>query len=901
MGQIRTFVHGPAADPALVVTGPPGIGKSVLLADLLSDLPAAGVLRARGRASESEVAFAVLSELLVGATQAIAGLPAPQRRALETALAIAEGPPPEPLALGLAVAAVLVELASGGGLVVAVDDAHEADRSSCKALGFACSRLTGEAVRVLIASRPPVPVALSALPSVELPPMGHAEVAGLARAAGWSTSDAVIADLIRRTGGNPLAISEAVRRGQSPADLAAWPSGPVDVGERLHAVYQQRIADLPARARQALLLLAVDDGTNPEGAMAALAGRGLDDAAVIAAVIDSGLVVSAGGRLAVAHPLMRSTIWHTASTTEQRQALHDLAAHERDPDRRAWYLASAALQPDEQAAATIEQTAAAALRRGAMTEAGAAFRRAAELSPSPHLRGRRYLAAATASWSAGDPSQAAVALTAAIDSSTALEVRGRAQQLMGRLQIFSGALADAEAALRGQALAWRDEAPRTAARLLSEAVWACAIDNRWGEGLALAEEATSLLPQPHADLFVHATHLANRAALGLPVDLAAVEAMAQEFLRMPAADADWLPIGFLVLNTAMLMEAGQVARDVTDRMLHHGRADGAVGVLPLTLSCASDLDWWGGDWLTATARAEEALSLAQELGDTVNVARARVTLARIRLTAEETWEQGRATVAEELGSPVRWSRSAILAASGLGYLGRGEVDRAVVDLQQAADLDHDPIHGLQHPRISGAGADLCTALVAADQREAAADWLARWAAAPGATGRWARGAVLRCRALLSDHPDEADRLSTEAVALLSAAPFERARALLEQGQRRRRAGRDARPPLRRALAIFTDLGATLWSEQARAELRAIGDRAVTRRASPLRSLSGQELRVALKVAEGMTNREVAAALFLSPKTVEAHLTRIYSRLGIRSRVDLTRLVGTALRAPTATD
>ena len=823
---------GPNAGP-LVLAGPARTGKTDLLSRTVGSLDRPDgpvVVAVRCHEPERDIAYALLDLVVRPVEAALERLHASQAVTLRGALGMATSGAPEPLAVGAALAALL-----GGagrdddrGLVLAVDDVHLADHASLGALGIALRRLD-EGTGVLLTARDAVPEALAGVPSLDMSGMG---------------------------GRDPV-----------PPD-----EGPEAVGELL--------AGLPAAARTALLVVAAGDGMPLpaiESAMRAC-GVGPDD---LSPAVDAGLLGAEGPEL---RPTVADTVWGQAPDARRREVLRALADGGVSPARRAWLLAGATLTTDDAVADQLSAVGMDALGRGAPAEAAAALTRAADLTVDPVIADRRRVLAGQMRVRAGQHG-AASQLFAAVAAGDDPALASVANRGLGRLLTFSGQIAAAESHLRGHADRLTDRHPALAAALRAELVWPCSVDNRWGEGLEALRTAMPALAEP--GLLERVALLAAETAVGLPVRSADLSSLGEELAGLDGRAPDLPLVGFLVLNSAILLEEDDVVDRASADLLRRGRTEGASGLLPLTLSCLADHLWGRGRWVEAMAAATEAASLAQELGEEVNAARARVVIARVCLQTTDRWEDGVRAVETELRSPIKWGRGAVLAAQGLGHLARGELDHAIGLLEEADALSVDPRFGRHHRRISCVGGDLVTALVADGQQARARALLADWAAGAGGSSPWARGVAARCRALLASG-DEADRHADEAVALLAGAPFERARALLEQGEARQRAGRDdARGPLRRAFGQFSALGADLWATRASDGL---GMRPEGVARSALSELTDQELRVATKVAEGLTNREAAAALFLSEKTVEGHLTRIYARLGLRSRVALTRLV-----------
>ncbi len=585
-----------------------------------------------------------------------------------------------------------------------------------------------------------------------------------------------------------------------------------------------------------------------------------------------------------------------ASGTLRRSAHRALAATtagRHAEQRAAWHLAAAAPSPDEEVAAALEHAAVDARSRGGHSEAASAFERAARLTPEPEGRARRLREAADDARLAGRPKTALELLDLAQESILDPLAEAHIAHLRGAVEMWHGAPKEARELLleRGESVAAAD--PPKAARMLTDAAWASFLAADIGGGRAIAEHAAKLAGGAGGATEVLAGAVVGVALLlsGEPDRAAPMLARYHEAFGDEAAP---------VRGYQLLRPSGQVLTWVEQydaagkwftRTIAAARSQGALGTLPFLLAGLSDLEFRTGAWTSASAHAGEAVQIAEDTNETTMLAYALACLARVqaglgRDECRALVERAVALGAHRIGAVVAYALSAL----GLLELGRGRNEEAARILEGLAGETE--ARGLREPSVVQWGPDLVEAYARSGRRGDGERALAPFEALAAATGRtWAQAASARCRGLLADDASFESAFE-EALTLhgRTTTPFEVARTELCLGERLRRARRraDAREPLRRALETFEQIGATPWAERARGELAASGETARPRDATAADELTPQELQVALVVANGATNKEAGAALFLSPKTIESHLSRVYRKLDVRSRTELVR-------------
>jgi DNA-binding CsgD family transcriptional regulator len=876
----------------LALVGEPGIGKTALLEHAAVSADGMRVLRARGIESEAEIPFAGLAELLRPTLGAIDRIPAPQATALSGALALGPAHPQDRFAIGAATLSLLSASAEEAPLALLVDDAHSLDRPSAEALLFAARRLLADPIALVLTVRGGQPSLLDGadLRVLTLAGLDRSDAAELLSGADVP-SDAV-ERLYRATAGNPLALlelaPEAARLGMLPS------AGPVPISTRIATAFLRRFGRLPEPTRRVLVLVAASDAGELAVLARAASSIGLD-IAELGAAEEAGLITLDHSEVEFMHPLARAAMYADASAQERREAHAALAATlpDRDVDRRAWHLAAASVGPDDQASGALEQAGARARDRSAYAAAAAAFERGAGLASTDDVRVRMLFEAAEAAWLAGDARR-----TLALLDDPGLRDAGpgpspRIDHLRGQVAMRLGPVMDGYPLIVGAAAQIADDDPELAVVMLAQAVHGSfyagetpAMISAAGRALELAERHGSRRARFFAKMAQGMALVADgQGEAGATAAREAVEILEQsDELRDDPRLLVWAAIGPMWLREA------KAGRGLVDRAFEEARARAAVGVMPLLLHHLARDQATTDQWAAAEASYDEAIRLGRETGQRVELAASLAGLAwlearqgREALCREHAGEA--AQLCQELGVRLYgvWATQALGDLElGLGRpaaaIEHHEAQAQALRRRGIADVDLSPAPELVDAYLR-LGRDDDAAAIAAD--------FVRQAEAKGQP--WARARAARCRGLLAA-PDELESCFQEAIQLHERTPdgFETGRTRLAYGARLRRTRRRvrARDQLRAALEIFERLGAQPWADQAAAELAATGETARRRDVSTLDELTPQEAQIARLLADGKTTREAAAAVFVSPKTVEYHLRHIYSKLGIHSRDEL---------------
>jgi len=880
----------------LVLRGEPGIGKTALLELAVESAAGFRVLRARGVESESEIAFAGLQELFGPVIDRLRRLPERQRAVLAGALAL--GPPVlgDPLAVRVAALSMLAAAAEDGPLLAVIDDAHWLDPPSAEALAFGLRRLHSEGVVVLVAMREAEPSAFDPTGLRVLEVRGLAEEparALVADRAGNEISTAVADRLVEVAEGNPLALRELPGTLTAAQLVGREPlQEPLAVGGALESAFARRLRLLPTTTREALLVVAASGQDQPVAA--ALRARGLGEAA-FAPAEQAGVVTIADGSVRFRHPLMRSVVYKTASAERRRMAHTALAgAADETADGRAWHLAAAAAGPDERVAAALDDAAARASARGGLSTAARTFERAARLSAATDARCRRLLAAADHAYASGQPDWASSLVTDGLPLAATAPIRADYRYLAAAVEPMRGS------SLRARELLWRgaedvaSDDPARAAMMFYDAVVTDMMRGDLRAAAASADRGRRLAATCSASVQLMAELVGAMPAIDRG------EVCADEVDMLETASApDLPPTAAITMELtraawcAQRRERGDAAREnELDRAIAAARDRGAIGPLPYLLGFGAWLDYREGRWTRAAARASEASELASDTGQGNARAWALVNLAQIEAGQGREGDcREHAAQARELAEALDMGSLKIFlpALLGLLELGLGNVWSAVERLEQCAR--NAATAGLAHPYVVPYEPDLVEALSAASrvpEARAAAGVLEQ--RAQRMRSPWGLATAARCRGLLATE-DEFGREFQAALTLHERVPsaFERARTELCYGERLHRARQrsEARERLSSALATFEQLESGPWAERARRELQATGITARPRRdPTAVDRLTSREVRVALIIAEGASVREAAAQLFLSPKTIEAHLGRAYRKLGVHNRAQL---------------
>jgi DNA-binding CsgD family transcriptional regulator len=874
----------------LVLRGEPGIGKTALLDYAQAHAPDMTVLRCVGIEAEHEFPFAGLQQLLRPCLGLLDRLPGPQAAALRGAFGLSFDPVESPFLVSLGLLSLLAEACDQAPVLCLIDDAHWIDRPSQEALAFAARRLEAEPVALLVASRARDRHKFEAagLPELEVHGLeegpAHALLETCLR---QSASAEVVTMLVHTAQGNPLALLELPMALTSRQLQGADPiAGPLRAKGAVEESFRIRVARLPAGVRRALLLAAAEEGGDRHTLEPALERCGLTMSALEDAE-EAGLV-HVDGAVVFRHPLVRSAVYGSATRRERRVAHQALAAVLDDPVRSAWHRALATERADEAIAAELDAAAGQAAARGAQATAAAAFERAAELSQQASRQGRRLTCAAQASAAAG--------LT---DAALALVERARPlvtdQAGIAELEIVSAAVAfkhssatETFALLRNAASALAETEPERALEMVALMVLAAAYGGWIANGIT---EARQMLDQIRGG---GARHEFLRGLLdgGRTLD-GGDAALAREQL------VDAIRIEpHLGGNPVMATMAGAFglwiadyppARDRFARIVAQRRAEGSLTELAGALFYLAASELCVSRLQAGLDAAAEGLELARQLGyenDEISYLALHAWITALLGRERECRECAAVVMRRGLAAGVGWAPSEAHLALGILELELGNAAEALEHFQQ---MDPGPLP----PTALLATPELIDAALRLGGREQAAVALERFAAwAPVSRTPLVNGMLARCRGVMAGNDQEADELFAEALRHHDhrVPPYERARTQLAYGERLRRSRRraEARIQLRSALDTFDGVGAALWAERARAELSATGETARKRDVNTLETLTSQELRVARLVATGSSNKDVAAQLFLSSRTVEYHLGKVFTKLGVTSRVELAR-------------
>jgi DNA-binding CsgD family transcriptional regulator len=900
IGRVR---YGACA--TIAVTGEAGIGKTSLLEHAASQADGLRVLRARGTESEEDLPFAGLADLLRPVLGLMDRLPDRQREALAGALAVGPAVPADPFAVCAATLGLLAAAALERPVLALVDDAHWLDAGSAQAIEFAARRLSADPIAIVVAVRDGAggwfdPSRFDSLAVMGLDRAAAREM--LART-GRPVVAAVADRIAAEANGNPLALVE-LSATLSNAQLSGTEPlpEPLPLTPGLRRAFTRRLESAGGDVRRLMLLASADSAADLSDLQRASGFLSLDLGGLDAAE-QAGLIRIGRNRVEFGHPLLRSAAYHAASPGERRAAHQAMAAAcdpRRDAVRRAWHLAAAAVGLDEDAAKSLDLAAQVALARNAYTTAARTSQRAAELTPDPAERVARLMAAGQAAHLSGDRPLAAELLTLAADQAADPLVRADVQLMRGYATQWTLAPAAHHRQLVAEAEAVLPVDPLRAASLLSLATGVCIMGGQLRVALETAVRAADLTPQRDQPAWLesHAwlgatSILTGGRAVGLP--------LIKDILGSPTVSGHHPAI--FVLRTLcsqclMWCEEYRSAADLLRTNVDHARALGRAADLCYALAVLSDLSFRTGEWEVATASAAEGAELSVDYATADDTGFALACAARVD-AAMGAAAQCRAHLDGALRIMTTGAEPILTyttAALGLLELGLGNHEAAAGELARTEQWV--TRNGLADPNVVHWRPDYIESLAGGRRLGLAREQLSVLEAEATATGsRWAEAVAVRCRGLLEDIPQNAISALEHAVELAedgAAGPFDLARARLCLGEAMRRAGRrkDARRPLAQAHAVFEQLGAAPWEKRAADELAATGITAARRRSPVHVQLTPQELRVALQVAEGYSNQEVAARLFVSSKTIDVHLSHIYAKLGLHSRTALARQIST---------
>jgi DNA-binding CsgD family transcriptional regulator len=891
LDELMVSVRG-GSSRSLVLRGEAGVGKSALLEYLVRAASGCAVARLAGVESEVELAFAGLHQVCATSVDRLERLPAPQRDALGTALGLREGDAPDRFLVGLAVLSLLSDTAEERPLVCVVDDAQWLDSASAQALAFVARRLGAESVGLVFAVREPGEPHLEGLPELVIGGLDDGDARALLEAVVAGPLDERVRDrIVAETHGNPLALLE-LPRGRTPAQLAGGfglDGGPALAG-RIEERFQERLAELPPPTRLLLLVAAAEPVGDPLLVWGAAAELGIE--ADAAAPANAGGLIELGAQVRFRHPLVRSAVYG-AAPLEDRQRVHRALAEvtdaDVDPDRRAWHHAQATVGLDEDVAAELERSAGRARARGGLA-AGAAFHeRAAQLTPDPARRARRALGAAQGKHQAGAPDEALRLLGMA--QAGPLGELGQAQAQLLHAQITFAATRGRDAPpLLIEAAKRLEPLDATLARETYLDAFAAALSaDRLAQGGDAREVAAAVLAadwgpsqSPRAcDLLLDG--LALLTTEGYTAGAPALKLALRTFRDESLSDEEELRWLWLACHIARALGDDTAWDELTVRQVELARRAGALSLLPVALDERAHIDLFCGRLAAARSHAAEADAVVEATGSHLTL-RGAIALAIWRGQEAEAL----ALIRARRQDVMRRGEGVWLASTEWGsavlYNGLGRYDDALAAAERVAE---DP-QGLGTPMW--VLSDLIEAAVRSGKTGRAAGPLERLAEVAEANGtEWALGILARSRAMLGDG-ETADRLYGEAIERLGRTRIRvaLARAHLVYGEWLRREHRrvDAREQLRAAHEMLADVGMEAFAERARRELLATGETVRKRTVETLDELTPQEAQIGRMAADGFTNPEIGAQLFLSPRTVEWHLRKVFGKLGISSRRQL---------------
>jgi DNA-binding CsgD family transcriptional regulator len=871
---------------ALVVRGEPGIGKSALLELALRPAEVMTVLYLAGVEAETDLAFAGLFGLLRPIMDSASGLPATQAAALQGALGMAPSADPDRFLVSAAVLGILAAAAERQPVVCVVDDAHWLDKPSGDALVFASRRLRAERVATLFAAREGerLQFAAEGIPELRIAGIDADAATGLLDAHVPNAAPGVRARLLAEANGNPLALLElpAALSDDQLGGRAPLPEA-MPLTPRLSGVFRQRVERLPPGTQQALLVAAVDGTGELATILRALEELGAGDDALDPAE-RSGLIRTDRTRIEFRHPLVRAAAFDCAPLGERKRVHAVLArvlAGEEHVDRRVWHQAMATVSGDEEVAVALEASGRRAQLRAGHASAATAFDRAAELTLDRARFAPRLTAAAQAAWDAGQPERSLDLIARALPLS-GRQLRGRLLHLRGVIEARCGSVRDAAVTLLDAA---RDAEPGPALAMLHEAAEAA---GAIGQVVTVREigERAAKLPADGLRAEFSKRILVGASAL-VAGELERARAMLDEALAL-ANELDDDPRAQIWAAQAAGGKPGEGLR-YTTKAVELARRGGLFSLLPVALEHHAKELLRAGRVELAYAAAQEGYALSVDLGHGSGWHLATMAYVEAIRGAED---DARAHADKGLAIAQRsgdiYLDAGVRAAVGLLELTLGNPVDAATALIEIASPDR---ADLTLVATAAPAADAIEAIARgggpADRAEAPLALVRDWARhAPSDANR---SMLARCEALLAVRPP--DDGFAEAVRLGRAlTPFQRARGDLLYGEwlRRQRRRSDARGHLREAGELFRSIGAGPWAERAEGELRATGETARKRDPSTLDQLTPQELQIAGLAAGGLTNPEIASQLFLSPRTVEYHLRKVFTKLGIASRTELIR-------------
>ena len=880
----------------LVLCGEAGIGKTTLVDYVEAHASDCHVARATGIESEMELSFAGLHQLSTPMLGSLEHLPDPQREALDIAFGVSSGSAPDRFRVSVAALGLVSSFADKQPLVCLIDDAQWLDRASAQVLGFVARRLFAEPVGLVFTVPEPGGVPeLAGLPTLDVRGLSVPDARALFESAiPWRLDERVKDRIVAESRGNPLALQEISRAGalqRLAGGYGVTDTGPV--ASRIEKSFRQQALGLPDETRRLLRTAAAE----PLGDLTLLwrAAKHLGISADAAAPAEAtGLIELRGGRVYFRHPLVRAAL-HSIGTAAERRAIHAALAEATDaavdPDRRAWHRALAGLDPNEELAAELEASAARAQARGGLVAAAAFLERAALATPNASRRTVRLLSAAAVKFEAGMPDAAHELIVQAASGPLDELQRARMDRLRAQIVFARERGGDAPRLLLDAARRLDPLDAGLARDTYLEAIGAAIFTGRLG-ALSERDAASAAVDAPPAPQPPRLTDLlldgvTTRFTRGYAPSIDSLRQALGAFRRQ-AASSEGRPAW---LWTACPVAPEPLASDLWDDETWHELAEsavrvardaGALAVLPIALCYRAGVHVHAGEFAAASALLEEADAITTATGY------APLGYGVLALAAWRGDEGPASSVIE------RCRRDATTRGDGralglIGYVtavlnnGLGRYDAALAGAEAACEHEDLGFYGWSLVELIEAAARVGAS-------EKASDALEELEARARAAGtNWGLGMLDRSKALVSDG-DAADALYRESIERLDRCRMvvHSARARLVYGEWLRRANRrvDAREQLRAAFAMLSDIGADAFAERARRELLATGETVRKRSVESSNTLTAQEAQVAWLAAEGRTNPEIAGRLFISPRTAEYHLRKVFGKLGISSRREL---------------
>jgi DNA-binding CsgD family transcriptional regulator len=882
---------------ALVMRGEPGVGKTALLDYVADHGSGCLVARAAGVQSEMELAFAGVHQLCAPMLDHLEQLPGPQRDALRTALGISPGPAPDRFLVGLAVLGLLSDVAEQRPLICLVDDQQWIDQASAQVLAFVARRLQAESVGLVFAARKPSDD-VAGLPTLVLEGLREEDARSLLDSVLPGPLDVRVRDrILAETRGNPLALLE-LPRGLTPAQLAGgFFAGTVPLSQTIEESFRRRLEALPTETRRLVLVAAAEPVGEPLLVWRAAERLGIGAQAATAAA-EAGLL-EFGARVLFRHPLVRSVAYRSAALQDRQdvhRALAEATDPELDPDRRAWHRAQAAPGPDEDVAVELERSAGRAQARGGLAAAAAFLERAAMLTRDPARRAQRLLAAAKTKRDAG-AFDAALGLLVAVEAAPLDPLQAiELQRLRGQIALMQRRGSDAARLLRSAAIGLEpldaDLARETHLEALGAVIWAAGLGSA-GDLAEATEAARAAPPRTGAPRAVDVLfdglvlrwtqgYAAAAPRLARTVELSLT-------VNVPTDNVGrwlWLHCATTSAEVAFELWDAESAHALATRVTQFARDTGALGSLQYALNILAKSHLLAGELSTAALMVDEGRLIGEVTGNPP-VGDAKMVLAAWRGQQTKAGELIEAALREPTAGRLGAITHFALYASAVLDNGRGRHDAARDAAWRVFELDRlgfGPLVVLELAEAASRTGD--TALV-----EAALEWLSeRTRVTPT---DWVLGIQARVRALLGEG-DAAERCYRESIAHLERT---RARADLARGHllygewlRRERRRIDARAQLRIAHDMLDTMGIEAFAERARRELAATGETARKRTVDTTLELTAQEAQIAELARRGLSNPEIGARMFISPRTVKYHLRKVFIKLDIASRSQLDRVL-----------